>query len=222
MGLEKKIIAYQQELKCLSCFELINELKDLKIKEPWLKNINSQSIQASLRNLDNAYTRFFREKKGFPKFKSKHNPKQSFQCPQFCSVEWNNKTLSIPKIKKIKIKLHRTFEGLIKTITISKNVMGNYYASILVEDNKSLPLKSELKIEKSIGIDIGLNRFLTTSNGDIVENPRFFKQSQKKLSYEQYKFSKMQKGSNNKIKQKKRIARLYEHISNQRRDFYIK
>ena len=90
-GLEKKTKAYQQESKTLSCFELINELKELKEREPWLKKVNSQAIQASLRNLDNAYTKFFREKRGFPKFKSKHNPNQSFQCPQHCSVNLENK-----------------------------------------------------------------------------------------------------------------------------------
>ena len=221
-GLEKKTEAYQQEAKTISCYDLINQLIALKVENPWLKTVNSQSLQSALKNLDNAYTRFFREKKGFPKFKSKHNSKQSFQCPQHCSVNWDSGTISIPKIKGIKVKLHRKFEGEIKTVTISKNCVGHYYVSVLVENNKPLPLSAALKAEDAVGIDVGLSRFLTTSDGMIIDNPRFFQKSQKRLAYEQYKFSKMKKGSSNRAKQKKRIARVHEHVSNQRRDFLHK
>jgi len=221
-GLEQKTTAYQTESKTLSCFELTNSMKELKETELWLKTVNSQSLQMALRNLDNAYTKFFREKKGFPKFKSRHNPKQSFQCPQFCTVNWESGTLSIPKIKNIKAKLHRKFEGQIKTVTISKNIVGNYFVSILVENHVPLPKKAELKIEDAVGIDVGLSRFLTASDGMIVENPRFLKKSSDRLAYEQYRFSKMKKGSAGRAKQKKRIARLHEHVSNQRRDFLHK
>lgn len=221
-GLEKKTEAYQQESKTFSFFDLVTELKGLKINEPWLKTVNSQSLQMSLRNLDNAYTRFFREKKGFPKFKSKHNLKQSFQCPQHCSVNWDCNTISIPKIKNIKTELHRKFEGTIKTVTISRSVTGKYYASILVENDAPLPKKAELNSNNAVGIDVGLSRFLTTSEGMIVENPRYFKKSEKRLAYQQYRLSKMKKGSASRAKQKKRIARLHEHVSNQRRDFLHK
>jgi putative transposase len=221
-GLEQKTTAYQTESKSLSCIELTNNMKVLKETEPWLKTVNSQSLQMALRNLDNAYTKFFREKKGFPRFKSRHNPKQSFQCPQFCTVDWENSTISIPKIKSIKVKLHRKFEGQIKTVTISRSATGNYFVSILVENDIPLPKKAELKIEDAVGIDVGLSRFLTASDGMIVENPRFLKKSSDRLAYEQYRFSKMKKGSAGRAKQKKRIARLHEYVSNQRRDFLHK
>ena len=221
-GLEQKTTAYQTESKSLSCIELTNNMKVLKETEPWLKTVNSQSLQMALRNLDNAYTKFFREKKGFPRFKSRHNPKQSFQCPQFCTVDWENSTISIPKIKSIKAKLHRKFEGQIKTVTISRSATCNYFVSILVENDVPLPKKAELKIEDAVGIDVGLSRFLTASDGMIVENPRFLKKSSDRLAYEQYRFSKMKKGSASRAKQKKRIARLHEYVSNQRRDFLHK
>ncbi len=221
-GLEKKTTTYQQESRTLSFFDLCLELKNLKAEEPWLKSVNSQAIQASLRNLDNAYTRFFREKKGFPRFKSKHNSKQSFQCPQYCSVNWKIGTISIPKIKNIKAELHRRFEGVIKTVTISRSATGKYYASILVENNVLLPNKAELNPDNAVGIDVGLSRFLTTSEGTTVDNPKFFRKSEKKLAYQQYRLSKMKKGSAGRAKQKKRIARLHEHVSNQRRDFLHK
>lgn len=221
-GLEQKTTAYQTESKSLSCIELTNNMKVLKETEPWLKTVNSQSLQMALRNLDNAYTKFFREKKGFPRFKSRHNPKQSFQCPQFCTVDWENSTISIPKIKSIKVKLHRKFAGQIKTVTISRSATSNYFVSILVENDIPLPKKAELKIEDAVGIDVGLSRFLTASDGMIVENPRFLKKSSDRLAYEQYRFSKMKKGSAGRAKQKKRIARIHEHVSNQRRDFLHK
>jgi putative transposase len=176
----------------------------------------------ALRHLDNAYTKFFREKKGFPKFKSRHNPKQSFQCPQHSSVDWESRTLSIPKIKGIKTKLHRKFDGEIKTVTISKNCIGHYYASILVETAEPMPPKAALDINDAVGIDVGLSRFLTTSDGVIIDNPKFFRKSEKRLAYEQYRLSKMKNGSVSRAKQKKRIARLHEHVSNQRRDFLHK
>jgi putative transposase len=221
-GLEQKTTAYQTESKSLSCIELTNSMKVLKETESWLKTVNSQSLQMALRNLDNAFTKFFREKKGFPRFKSRHNPKQSFHCPQFCTVNWENSTISIPKIKSIKAKLHRKFEGQIKTVTISRSATGNYFVSILVENDVPLSKKAELKIEDAVGIDVGLSRFLTASDGMIVENPRFLKKSSDRLAYEQYRFSKMKKRSANRAKQKKRIARIHEHVSNQRRDFLHK
>jgi putative transposase len=218
-GLEKKTEAYQQEPKTLSCYDLINGLKQLKEEYPWLKNVNSQSLQSALKNLDNAYTKFFREKKGFPKFKSKHNPRQSFQCPQHCSVDFDRGAISIPKLKKIKVKLHRKFEGDIKTVTISRSATGKYYASILVDNHEPLPPKAAIKAENAIGIDVGLSRFLTTSSGMVVNNPKFLLKSEDRLAYEQYKLSKMKKGSSNRAKQKRKIARLHERVSNQRRDF---
>ena len=222
-GLEQKTSAYQQDKKSINCNDLINKVKtDLKIEHPFLKEVNSQSLQMALRNLDNAYTKFFREKKGFPKFKSKHNSHQSFQCPQHCSVDWDSGTLSIPKIKNIKCRLHRQFEGIIKTVTVSKNSANRYYVSILVENGFAIPSKPSPRIEDAIGIDVVLSRFLTASDGTRIDNPKFFRKSEKKLAYEQYRLSKMKKGSKNRTKQKQKIALLHEHVSNQRSDFLHK
>lgn len=218
-GLETKMEAYRQESKTLSYYDLTYKLKELKSKHSWLQNVNSQSLRGALKNLDSAYTKFFREKKGFPKFKSKHNPRQSFQCPQNCSIDFEGGTISIPKLKRIKVKLHRNFRGDIKTVTISRSATGKYYASILVDNHEPLPPKAALKIESSIGIDVGLSRFLTTSSGMIVDNPKFLRKSEERLVYEQYRLSKMKKGSVNRAKQKRKITRLHEHISNQRLNF---
>ena len=217
-GLELKTKEYQTTGKTLTRYDLSNLLPELKKEHIWLKNINSQSIQSSLKNLDTAYTNFFRNKKGFPKFKSKYNPTQSFQCPQNCSVDFENNTIYIPKVKNIKAKLHRKFEGLIKTITISKH-NDKYYASILVDDTKLIPEKLDLEKENSIGLDLGLKHFVITSDGDKYDNPKYLRKSEKKLALLQKRMSKKKLGSSNRNKARKKVAKLHNKIANQRKDY---
>jgi len=221
-GLEQKTKSYQEGKKTLTFLGLGPELVKLKKENIWMKEVNSQSLLASLKNLDNAYTRFFREKKGFPKFKSKYNPKQSFQCPQHCTVDFEKGLLNIPKVKNIKTVFHRQFEGDIKTVTISKVPSGKYYVSILVEDGKSLPIKPKLDRNDAIGIDMGLKDFVVTSDGDKIANPKYLRKSEERLARRQRKLSKKKKGSNNRNKQRKKVAKLHEKIANQRKDFLHK
>lgn len=119
-ALNKKITAYQTEKVSLSRFDIQKDLPKLKEGEAvWLKEVNSQSLQASLENLDKAYTKFFRDKKGFPKFKSKKDNTQSFSVPQSAKVDFEKGLIHLPKFKKgIKIILSRTFDGQVKTVTI--------------------------------------------------------------------------------------------------------
>ena len=221
-GLEQKTKSYQEGKKTLTFLGLGSELVKLKKENIWMKEVNSQSLLASLKNLDNAYTRFFREKKGFPKFKSKYNPKQSFQCPQHCAVDFEKGLLNIPKVKNIKTVFHRQFEGDIKTVTISKVPSGKYYVSILVEDGKSLPIKPKLDRNDAIGIDIGLKDFVVTSDGDKIANPKYLRKSEERLARRQRKLSVKKKGSNNRNKQRKKVAKLHKKIANQRKDFLHK
>ncbi len=225
-GLETKIKEYQTNNKTLSCHDLINNmLKQLKKDNEWLQEVNSQSLQMSLRNLDNAYTNFFRNKKGFPKFKSKHDNKHSFQCPQHCKINFDDNKITIPKIKNIKAKLHRKFDddsSTIKTVTISKTCSGKYFASILVDDGVELPKKYKLEKKKAIGIDLGLKDYLVTSNGLRVQNPKHLKKQQKKLSYLQYRFSKTKKESSNRERLRIKLAKQHERVANCRNDFLHK
>ena len=163
-GLEKKIKTYQKDKKHISCFDLINELVKLKRQEDckWLNEVNSQSLQMALRNLDNAFTNFFRRQNKFPQFKSRKNNKQSFQIPQHYSID---SKLHIPKIPNIKIKLSRKIEGKIKTATISKSATGKYHISILVEQNIELPPKPKVAEKTTIGVDFGVRTFATISDG---------------------------------------------------------
>ena len=216
-GLQRKIEEYEKTEKSPSCFDLIKEITKLKKDLLWLSYVNAQSLQMSLRNLDNAYTRFFREHKGFPKFKNK-NSQQSFSCPQ--EVKLVGKYLSIPKIKNIKCVIDRNFEGKIKTTTIKKTTTGKYFVSILVDNGKELPKK--MKIEKAIGIDLGIKTFATISTGEKIDNPRHLNNSLKRLKVLQRRLSKKKKGSNNRLKAKYKVALLSEKIANQRKDFLHK
>ncbi|MEX2016919.1 MAG: RNA-guided endonuclease TnpB family protein [Candidatus Pacearchaeota archaeon] len=220
-GLEKKIKAYQKDKKRLSCFDLINELAKVKKEKEfeWLNEVNSQSLQAALRNLDNAFTNFFRKQNKFPNFKSKKNNINIFQIPQHLKL---SDKLDIPKIKGIKIKQHRKLEGKIKTATVSKTPTGKYYISILVEQDKNLPKKPKIKDKTTIGIDLGIKTFATISDGRKIDNPKFLDNGLRKLKRQQRWLSRKVKGSNNRKKQIQKVSLLHEKISNQRSDFLHK
>jgi len=217
-GLEQKTKEYQTTGITLNHTILCYKLTEFKNEHTWLKSVNSQSLQSSLKNLDTAYTNFFRNKKGFPKFKSKKNPVQSFQCPQSCSIDFDNNIICIPKIKKIKAVLHRKFEGMIKTITISK-YNNKYYASILVDDCQINAKKLKLEKESSIALDLGLNHFVITSDGNKYNNPKYLRKSEKKLALLQRRMSKKKLGSSNRNKARKKVAKLHNKIANQRKDY---
>lgn len=223
-ALAKKIELYTKEKKTLSRFEIQKDLVSMKHTEEteWLKEVNSQSLQASLVNLDQAYTRFFREKKGFPKFKSKHG-KQSCRFPQKTNVDFDSGKLYVMKFREgIKCKFHRHFEGTIKTVTISKTKTDKYFASILVEETVPELQRENPDINKAIGIDLGIKEFAVCSNGKRFENPKYLKNSLQKLKKEQRRLSRKCKGSNRRNKQKMRVAKVYEKIKNQRSDFLHK
>lgn len=213
---------YQKEKKGISVFQLTNNMvawKDIE-ETKWLKEVNSQALQMSLRNLDNAYTRFFRNKKGFPKFKNKGN-RDSFCCPQHSRLEGDK--LFVPKFKEgIKTIVHRELSGEIKSATISKTPSGKYFASILTEDGKVESKTKKPKENRTLGIDLGITNYLTDSEGKTVGNPRHLKQKLHSLKRASKKLSRKQKGGKNREKQKKRVAILHEKVANSRKDFLHK
>lgn len=224
-GLNKKISAYQTDKTSLSRFQIQADLPILKKQEEtaWLKEVNSLSLQAALACLDNAFTRFFKEKRGFPKFKSKKDGHQSFLVPQNTKVDFDNNRVFIPKFKGgIKCKLHRAFDGTIKTSTISKTSTGKYYISILVETNEIIPKKKPCCENQAVGIDLGIKTFATISDGSTIENPRNFKKSLEKLKKLQREVSRKTNGSNNRAKAVKKLALLHEKVANRRNDFLHK
>ena len=219
--LNHKINIYKKDKTSLSYYKTTALLTELKQNEEfsWLRNVNSQSLQQSLKHLDSAYKRFFKTKNGFPKFKSKKH-KQNFQIPQHAKLE--NNTLSIPKIKNIKVVAHRAMPqyATIKTITISKTPTGKYFAAILIEDHKDVPKKP--KVFKVLGLDFGLTHLTITSDGDKIENLKCLKKNEKKLALLQQRLSSKQKGSKNRNKARLKVAKLHEKIVNQRNDYLHK
>lgn len=215
LALECKQMAYAGNGVNLSCFELMRQIPDLKKECIWLKEINSQSLQQSIVNLDTAFTKFFKGQTDFPKFKKK-TARQSFNVPQNVVIEDNK--LLMPKFKNgIDIILHREFKGKIRQATISKTPTGKYFASILVDNNKELPTKKNIKYKTSIGIDLGIKTFIVSSEGKEYANPKFLKKSLARLKYVQRKYSK-NKGKRTKY----RLQRLHEIVANKRRDFLHK
>jgi putative transposase len=217
LALETKQIAYAGNKHNLSCFELHAQLKELKEECPWLKELNSQSLQQSITNLDRAYTAFFKGQNSFPKFKKKSNG-GSFNIPQRVIVE--NGKLIIPKFTKkngINIILHRPLKGEIRQATISRTPTGKYFVSILCEIGEQNKDKSKIKEETTIGIDLGIKDFAITSNGEVFENPKYLRKAQDKLKYLQSKYSK-----NKGKKTKQKLAKQHEKIVNKRKDFLHK
>ena len=215
LALECKQMAWSGNKVNLSCFDLIKQLPELKKECEWLKEINSQSLQKPIINLDNTFARFFKRQGGFPKFKKKLSS-GSFNIPQNVSLKGNK--LIIPKFKKgINIVLHRPIKGEIRQATISVTPTGKYFVSILCETGEELKPKKAIKESTTVGIDLGIKTFLVSSGGECFDNPKFLRKSLSKLKYIQRKFSK-KKGKRTKNK----LAKLHEKVANQRKDFLHK
>jgi len=215
LALETKNTAYLGSKHNFSPFDLIKQLPELKKECEWLKEVNSQSLQQAIQNMDIAFKKFFKGA-GFPKFKSKHKGKQSFSIPQNVIVE--NNLLIIPKFKEgIDIVLHREIKGTIKSATISVTPTGKYFVSILVDTNAEIPSKLPIKENTTIGVDLGIKDFVITSNGEVIANPKNLRKAQSKLKYLQRKYSK-----NKGKRTKQRLALLHEKVANKRKDFLHK
>jgi len=205
---------YLNNKKSLNYYDDAKFLTNLKQKDgyDWLYDINAQTLQSSLRDLDVAYSRFFRKQSKFPRFHSKNNH-QSIKIPQFFKVI-NNK-LFIPKLKSgIKIILHRNLPIKQNYLWISKNPSGEYYASFLCETEVN-----ELeKNDKYIGLDLGLKDLVISSNGEKFKNHKFYYKKEKSLKFTQRQISKKKRGSSNRNKERIKLAKLHQKITNCRQD----
>jgi putative transposase len=216
--LNKRKEEYLKDKKALNYYDCANELVNLKKQEEtsWLKEINSQTLQATLRDLDGSYNRFFRKQSKFPKFKSKWD-RQSFRVPQHISIE-NNK-IYFPKFNEgIELNQHREI-GEINFITVSKTPTGKYFVTITCEVGEIQKLPSNVK---SIGIDLGIKDFAVCSDGNKFDNPKHYHKLEKRLKFKQRQLSKKKKESNSRLKYRKQVALVHEKITNNRQDFLHK
>ena len=219
-ALNLKITAYKERKETLGNVYLTNLMKsELKAEHEWLSEVNSQSLQSALRNLDTAYTNFFRNTKavGFPRFKLRKD-RQSFLCPQHCRVDFEKGIVTIPKAKDIPTVLHRKFNGTVKTVTVSMTPSGKYFASVLVDTAiQELPA-TPMQGDTALGIDLGIKSLAVCSDGRTFGNPKNLQRSLDRLKLFQKRLSCKQKGSSNRNKARIRVARLQEHIANSRKD----
>jgi putative transposase len=196
------------------CGELVRLKKQPEFA--WLKLSIAQSLQASLKTLDGAFGNFFDKRAAFPRFKKKGG-KNSFHIPECVNVEDNK--IFIPKfIEGIKTEIHREIEGEIRSATMTLNSAGQYHISILTKREDFIPLQSG----EEIGVDLGLNSFLVTSDDLEVKPPRFLRQFETRLAFLQQEMSRKKKGSKSRAKARLKVARLHLHIANIRKDFLHK
>ena len=196
-------------------------LTELKKQKTWLKSVDAVALQQCLRDLDSAYVNFFSGKSKYPKFKSKKRSKNSYRTVSSAvSLDTESHTIKIPKVGSIRFRDKSDFSGIIKiyNITISKSSSEKYYASISAE----VYIPCFERTNQNIGIDLGLKEFAIFSNGGKISNPKFFKESQKKLAKMQRKLSKKLYGSQSYLKYKVKLARFQEKIKNKRLDFLHK
>lgn len=201
--------------------KLNNTPAQYKKEFEWLKEVDSLALANAQMNLQTAYNNFFkRPEVGFPKFKSKKSHKFSYTTNnQGGNIYVSDKYIKLPKIGLVRVKKHRNFEGIIKSVTVSQNPSGKYYVSVLVNQND----KEKLTISNNIiGIDLGIKEFAITSDGEMIENPKYFRKSEKRLRKLQKDLSRCKKGSKNREKCRIKVAKQHEKIANQRKDFLQK
>lgn len=221
-ALAKRIAHYQTTQQQLSYNDLSAALTQLK-QQPetaWLRAMESQSLQQTLRDLDAAYTRFFRRAKqqrgkvGFPRFKSKHRNTPRFRIPQ--RVTLAGRFVSVPKIGKIRAIVHRLVEGVTKSATFVREPDGVWFVAFVVVQTVSVP--QTRPIRTSVGVDIGLKSLAVLSTGETIPNPRYYRTQLRKLKRAQQSLCRKQKGSCNRIKARLAVAKRHTKVRNQRKD----
>ena len=223
-ALNLKIKTYQDEKRSLTAIDLCKQLTLLKKDENhlWLNEVSNECLQLSIRCMDSAFTKFFREHTGFPKFKSKHHSKSSFKNINSVRIDFDNSRIKLPIVGWVNFYKNRSFEGKIGTVTVSKSTTGKYYVSVLVEGGNPLPEKFPIISTTSVGIDVGLKDFAVLSNGQVFQNPKYLEKSSKRLSCLQRRLSRKKKGSNRYKRAKLTVAICHERIINRRSDFLHK
>lgn len=223
LALRKEI--YERDGKTLNYNACSRDMTQLKKAWPWLKEVDSTALQSSLRDLDTAYQNFFRRvkqgrKPGYPRFKSKRGHRRSYKSKRVGeNIKVLDKAVQIPKLGLVKCRISKQVKGRILSATISQNPSGKYFVALCCTDVEIEPLPSTGAVA---GLDMGLKAFAITSDGTEYPNHKRLTKSQKKLAKLQRQLSRKPKGSNRREKARIKVARLHEHVANQRADMLHK
>jgi putative transposase len=210
---------YKATGKGLTYNSCSSQLTQLKKELVWLKEVDSIAIQSSLKNLADAYSRFFKKQNDAPRFKSKKNKAQSYTTKHTNgNIAIVGNKIKLPKLGLVRFAKSREVHGRILNATVRRNPSGKYFVSILVEIEVQ-PLE---KTGSSIGIDVGLKTFATLSDGTPYENPKWFRKLEEKLANAQRILSRRTKGGSNWNKQRIKVARIHGKITNARTDYLQK
>ena len=210
---------YKETGKGLTYNSCSSQLTQLKKELIWLKEVDSIALQSSLKHLADAYSRFFKKQNKAPRFKSKKNRVQSYTTKHTNgNIAIVGNKIKLPKLGLVRFAKSREVEGRILSATVRRNPSGKYFVSILVEaEVQKLP-----KTDSAVGVDLGLKSFAILSDGKTYANPKFFRKLEEKLAKEQRILSRRTKGGSNWNKQRVKVARIHEKITNARTDYLNK
>ena len=219
--LDKRITAYKEDKVTLTYNKCSKELPKLKHELMWLKEPDKCSLQNAFKHLDIAFQNFFsRENVGYPKFKSKKNRHKSYKTTfTNNNIAFGGSRIKLPKLGKVRIRDKQIPQGRILNATVSQTPSGKYFVSICCTDVEKPDF---IRTDKYVGIDLGIKDFVITSDGDKYSNPKYLKQSLSKLAKLQRGLSRKTRGGSNWDKARIKVARLYERITNQRKDMLNK
>lgn len=223
---------YEAEEKRPSAYDLEKRLTQLKAEYTWLADADSQALKYVCKTVDLAYQNFFRRVKngetpGFPRFKSKHRGDATCTATAGAGIALEPRQLKLPKAGRVRCRGGREWEGKIKRATVRQTPTGKYYATVLIDDGRDLPAQPTTNLTP-LGIDVGCktegftHQFAALSTGEIITAPAEYKRQMKRLRRASRRLARKQKGSANRVKQKRRVAQLHERISAVRRDFLHK
>lgn len=223
--LAERMEQYKQTGKSPTRFQQDKSLTALKKDLEWLREVDATALQAALQSLDTAYQNFFRrvkqgQKPGYPRFKSKRDHRRSYKSKRVGeNIKVLDGTIQLPKLGLVKCRVSKEVKGRILSATVSQNPSGKYFVALCCTDLEMETLPTTGAVT---GIDMGLKAFAITSDGTEYPNHRHLAKSQKKLAKLQRQMSRKSKGSNRREKARAKVARLHEHVANQRSDMLHK
>lgn len=218
-ALARKRAYYAEHGTGISYHQLAAELTALKDQPEtaWLREIDSQLLQQALRDLEQAFKNFFEHRARYPRFKSKKRGEPSFRIPQRVVV--NNGQVYVPKIGWVPIRQHRPIDGTTKSATFKQDATGHWYVTLVVAFTMPAVALPAPDPATAVGIDLGLKDFAVLSTGEKIPAPKFYRKGERKIRRAARALSRKQRGSHNRDKARRRLARVHRRVANQRHDF---